>query len=163
MSESLKVDLPWDPLQDETKKMDYLPALMKKRIRTYNGTLGGWSGLADLNCWFFLFSWPTPVSMVLFWGPPLSLIGNYVFGPPLSTCIKSVLTACPDSALFLNKPIHQRLLQESSGHQREWPFQGQGIFLRLIKIKDGHYDFGELYMEFIHGNCINSTNYAKIS
>lgn len=73
--------------------------------------------------------------------------------PVLSTYIQSFVTERPEMAFFFNKPYIDDYRNKAPSKRMSVP--GSGYISKVVNFMESHYDYGELYMEFIHGNCIN--------
>ena len=58
----------------------------------------------------------------------------------------------PDSVFFFNKPYNSDYNSKTPSERMTVPCSE--YISKTVKFVKSHYDFGELYMEFIYGNCI---------
>ena len=86
------------------------------------------------------------------WSESESLLVRIDDEPVLSFYIKLFVIERPDSVFFFNKPYNSDYNSKTPSERMTVPCSE--YISKTVKFVKSHYDFGELYMEFIYGNCI---------
>ena len=71
--------------------------------------------------------------------------------PVLSEYIKSLVSNKPDEGLFFNQDVLKEYNSKSIEQKKEVP--GASYIKKIIDFRDKHYQQGELYLEFLKGDC----------